>query len=239
MKKQCKYCNKTKKLCNAHIVPRNFYLNYKTIKYRSINDKGKYKIWQCGEVDKNILCSDCDNLLGKYDNEVQKLLLQDIEKYLIFRDQNFALYEIESSHYNYEYIRLFFISLIWRASISNLDEFKYISIGKYENIASDILQGKIKDNNDLFKTIILKEPKNKIFNKLYYCIDFNFKDIIAYKFFCGEFMFIIIPDIKNSTYQFNSKEWLELFVNDKKFKILEHEEIYNTKISILHQYQIS
>ena len=69
LKNTCKFCGQEKKLIKAHIIPKNFYLDYKKEQYMSVDSlSGKFKIQQNGAYDKNILCSDCDGkILGKFD----------------------------------------------------------------------------------------------------------------------------------------------------------------------------
>ena len=45
----CKFCGGEKELIKAHIIPRNFYINYKQDKYRSVDlNTGKWEQRQCG-----------------------------------------------------------------------------------------------------------------------------------------------------------------------------------------------
>ena len=58
----CKFCGQEKKLIKAHIIPRKFYLDYKSEKYVGVNSQtGEFVLQQCGSYDKNILCEDCDS----------------------------------------------------------------------------------------------------------------------------------------------------------------------------------
>ena len=45
----CKFCGQEKKLIKAHIIPRNFYLDYKNEQYMEVNAlSGKFTIKQSG-----------------------------------------------------------------------------------------------------------------------------------------------------------------------------------------------
>ncbi len=81
--KKCKFCGQEKKLIDAHIIPKNFYLMRKKDRYLCINSKTcKYIIQQKGGYDSNILCGDCDNhILGEFDKEGYRILLGDFSKY--------------------------------------------------------------------------------------------------------------------------------------------------------------
>lgn len=53
--------------------------------------------------------------------------------------------------------RKFFISVLWRASISKAEDFSNINLGPYEDIALKILESDIEKDN-LFKILIFKFP---------------------------------------------------------------------------------
>ena len=164
----CKFCGQEKKLINAHIVPECFYLGLKN-KYKYVNfdanlKSRQYKIYKKGGMDKNILCAECDGkILGKLDNEGKKVLLENFSKYKCEYHYSQKIYKIDNSNYDYNKLRKFFISILWRASISELPELKPINLGKYEKIAFDILKDK-KEHKELFKILIFKNCYNESLN---------------------------------------------------------------------------
>ncbi len=84
----CKFCGQKKKLIGAHIIPKHFYLNYKNEDYQLLDPFNcKCNAQQSGAKDKTILCSDCDNkIIGKFDDEGYKVLLQKIPQNLVYQD---------------------------------------------------------------------------------------------------------------------------------------------------------
>lgn len=66
------------------------------------------------------------------------------------------LYLLTDGQFDYHLLRMFFVSLVWRASVSNLPETKDISLGKYQDIALKILKGEIPDNPYLFHPLIIR-----------------------------------------------------------------------------------
>ena len=71
----CKFCGQEKKLIDAHIVPKSFYLGLKEKdKYLSINSRtAKYTIQQKGGYDKNILCETCDSKVGCGKSQIYRI----------------------------------------------------------------------------------------------------------------------------------------------------------------------
>ena len=154
----CKFCGQKKKLIKAHIIPKNFYLSRKKDRYLCINSKtGEYTFQQNGGYDSNILCSNCDNhILGDFDKEGYQILLGNFNKYKYIQlHPQCKIYQLDSNDFDYTKLRNFFISILWRASVSKLEEWSNINLGGYEKKAYEILKGK-KEHSELFKILIYK-----------------------------------------------------------------------------------
>lgn len=163
----CKFCRQEKKLIKAHIIPRNFYLARKNDKYICINSKtGEYTYQQQGGYDSNILCGDCDNnILGEFDKESYRVLFGDFNKYQYVQiHPKYKIYQLDNSNFDYTKLRKFFISILWRASISQLEEWSNINLGGYERKALNILKGK-REYPELFKILIYKNSLTEDINQ--------------------------------------------------------------------------
>ena len=169
---RCKFCGEAKKLIKAHVLPKKFFsLDVEDDLIAIGTDKHYEPRCSTGVYDTNILCKECDGNIGNYDQEAQKLFLSDLS---VYEHKGKDIYEIPSNVFNHSRLRLFFISMIWRASISSMPMFKNISLGpKYEKIALDILKNPTLDNENLFSVFIfkLKEiqdiPISKVFIEPY------------------------------------------------------------------------
>ena len=155
----CKYCNQYKKLCKAHIIPKAFY-NIEETPYIGLSKNGivDCKYSQNGLKDDNILCSECDAILGNYDKYGAEILKNKACKNLIAENKNNErLYKLTKDAFDYTKLRKFFISVVWRASISKLCN---VSLGKYEDTALKIIKNEIKDDSNLFYPLIIHRPKD-------------------------------------------------------------------------------
>ncbi len=222
----CKFCGQEKKLIKAHIIPRNFYLNYKNEKYLGVDSiSGKFTIQQSGAYDKNILCEDCDGkILGEFDKEGYRILFSEVYKHILYSDKNTKIYYLTSENYNYEYLRKFFISILWRASISNVRELDDVHLGKYENIALKILKGEEK-YKDLFKTYIFKYPNNEDFNRFVFIAKSKIGNHNAYVINMAGYSINIIINGNNHPYD-NIYQMRDMLIDDKYFCIVESNELY-------------
>jgi hypothetical protein len=82
------------------------------------NKAGEYpKRAPIGVYDTQILCKDCESIFGDWDNYAQDLLREEPKNSSpILNGSQVLGYEINS--YNYDSLKLFFISISWRASVS-------------------------------------------------------------------------------------------------------------------------
>lgn len=137
----CKFCGEDLKLIKSHIVPEAFFRRMKGDRESlKLIAQGQHpKKSQTGVYDETILCAKCDNYFGEFDNYAQKLLNENL-KGLDPLIMNGKIIGYETNEFRYDLLKLFFISLIWRASISNHPFFKRINLGPFEPIAKYMLQ---------------------------------------------------------------------------------------------------
>lgn len=148
---KCKLCGGNKKLLKkSHIIPEFMYKDLFDSKHRihevlfkpekQLNSQTR----QSGGYDKNILCGNCDNkILGSLERYASLVLYGGIELTIeITSDKNKSTY-ISVKGIDYQKFKLFLLSVLWRASISNLPIFQNVALGDHEPIIRD----KILKNN--------------------------------------------------------------------------------------------
>lgn len=174
----CKLCLEEKELINSHIIP-EFLYNYKTLydhknritEYNEDREK-QAKFIQKGFRDSNILCADCDG----------KIIGDKYEKYSKenFYDKLYCLINKNEKEYkmiiDYSKIKIFFLSMIWRMSISKLEQFSEVDLGYLHNkkirdmIFSDnpgnkndyptiVISGRHEDDDNLSPSSFLVYPR--------------------------------------------------------------------------------
>ena len=166
----CKYCGKETELIDAHIISKGFYKNYKEFTYKALySDDGTWKQKQNGISDNNILCTNCDNkILGKFEKEGYRVLREEVPKHAKHKSNpKGILYTLTGNDYDYNLLRKFFITILWRASISNEKDFEDINLGPYEDKALEILKG-TKEYNNLFRVMIYKIPEDSKLTQVVY-----------------------------------------------------------------------
>ncbi len=138
----CKLCGEDRKLIKAHIIPEGFFrplrLGSTSLEIHS-NTNGVFpKKSPIGVYDKNILCEKCDKYIGLWDDYAHRLLIQNFsDKFAVYEGNSKVAYKINI--YDYKKLKLFFISVLWRASISSQPFYKKIEIGIHEQILKKMI----------------------------------------------------------------------------------------------------
>jgi hypothetical protein len=155
----CCYCRQDKKLIRAHIIPEGFFrrlregqrpLNILT------NTPGEYpKKSPIGVYDRNILCDKCEKIFGGWDGYAQKLLADEPLHGKPIQDGT-SWIGWEVSEYDYTRLKLFFISLLWRASVSKHAFYQKINLGSFEEKAKELIAQKNPGTSEEFGVLLAK-----------------------------------------------------------------------------------
>lgn len=141
----CKLCGENKNLINAHLIPKWVYKHIAKVdnKYDLILvEKGKQKRAPIGTYDQNILCKECDNFIGEYDDYAKKVILdKEPEK---VKEGLYLIKDVDIERF-----AIFLLSVAWRESISIKDESSRVKIGPYEDKIRNILIDRKLENNKL------------------------------------------------------------------------------------------
>lgn len=137
----CKLCLKNKKLQLSHIIPKFIIklVRDKELNYRFLEIKNN-QINKIQDGPKEyLLCHECEQKIGIYENYFKETIHLNRQHTSKVHDDQYLIIE----NINYQKIKLFFLSLLWRMSVSSLEEFQNIEIGKHE----EILRKRIIDEN--------------------------------------------------------------------------------------------
>lgn len=165
----CKLCNQNKKLIKAHIIPGSFFKLLRTSKLSPemhTNTSGIHpKRSPTGIYDKGILCEQCEMKFDTWDNHAQKVLLKDFSEDLaIYENKIKAGYKI--SNLDYKLLKLFFISLLWRASVSTHEFYHRVSAGPFEEKLKQMILEDNPGSSDMFSVTLSKFSDPRIVEML-------------------------------------------------------------------------
>ncbi len=154
----CQFCNQPKKLIDAHIIPWSFYKFLKPVDEKHepplLISKDFEERRSKGSYDKNILCAECDNLLGRLDN--YGAIALKFENLEIIKTNLAKINNVEYGKFG-----LFILSIIWRSSVSTRKELNSVTLGKYEDEAKDLLRIAINEKSYISPDYLVVLNKDK------------------------------------------------------------------------------
>lgn len=196
----CKLCLKEKKCIEAHIIPESFFRiikqDGKPILILSPNDfQSKTHI---GIYDKTILCDDCEKLFSPWDNYGYSLLVANFSKDKPFLDGDSVLaYTIENI--DYHKLKLFFISILWRASASSHKYFSSINTGPFEDKLKELILSNDAGDENNFSVIITKFNDDPVATAILNPHREKLEGINYYSIYLGGFKVFIKVDNRDSS----------------------------------------
>ena len=128
----CKLCGMQGPLVESHIIAKSL---YEREGYKSpsliISDKAFPRRSRTGVYDK-IVCDSCEQLFGPWDQYGKELLLKTTHKTHESMAGNFKIAYRIIENVDYAKLKLFFMSLLWRAHASDDPFFKRVKLGPHE-----------------------------------------------------------------------------------------------------------
>lgn len=124
----CALCQNSADLRNSHIIPELVYKPMYDDKHRfmQISPKQSQITHHQKGFRQHLLCQACETYLSKSENYVKHFL------YIKTNPARFDGPWIYLHGLNYHYIRIFFLSVLWRMSVCTLKVFQSVSLGPHE-----------------------------------------------------------------------------------------------------------
>lgn len=156
----CKLCLEEKDLCEqSHIIPNHCYSPLKDsgsflyIDGKTIKNPEKYKKFT-GEFERYLFCKECELKMSKWETYSNKIIYSNktegIKGEKAIDEIGNKYLKISGEGYSYNKIKLYFLSILWRSSISSRPFFDRIKIN---SISEEELRKMIYEENpgDFFK----------------------------------------------------------------------------------------
>ncbi len=134
----CKFCGQDRPLVKSHIIPRCFY-EIKTFRPKVpsiLSDSRDLKPRRrpIGIYDTRLFCQICEKKFMSYDDYACKLLLEKRHLRKTLRDVDGQVVADYYESYDYDKLKLFFISVLFRAGLSDDFFFQHVKLGPYVKI---------------------------------------------------------------------------------------------------------
>lgn len=137
---RCKFCSGEHELVEAHIIPEGFWRPFRHAGQmpRLLSSDEHPRRIPIGVYDSTILCTRCEPRFGPWDQYAQELLHDELPQARQRRvGQLVVAYEVDD--WRYDLLKLFFVSVLWRAAVSRQPFFKRITLGPFEDRALRML----------------------------------------------------------------------------------------------------
>lgn len=188
----CQLCGKTAKLIRAHIIPKSLYKDLQDtnggVSKLITNTVGIHsKRIPMGIYDPKIVCEDCEKLFSPWDDYAKWFFDKNVPKCVSTKDKVVAY---DYGLPDYQKLKLFFISLLWRAHASQQPFFRRINLGPH---AADVVT-KIKNADpgtpDEYSIVLARfdHPLSEAIQDPFRSRIFN---INCYRFYLPSYFFII------------------------------------------------
>ncbi|MHB1644417.1 MAG: hypothetical protein ACYCS8_17500 [Acidithiobacillus sp.] len=172
---KCRLCDLVRPLCESHIIPKAFFrdamagepacgLNMITPERIEV---GK----MAGEYER-LLCRGCEEIVGRYDDYGIRFFRRQVGERLIAFNGDVVPDDIDLiGKVDLRLLRLFIISVLWRASISSRPFFDKVDLGPFELVAKQIIRDEITLSDNLFPFFMNRyaetdQAKRMLFNPL-------------------------------------------------------------------------
>jgi hypothetical protein len=136
----CKLCGQVRELRDSHIIPEFCYAAMYPPKpalhrfhYMHDVDAGKVK-WEQQGFKEYLLCEQCEQKLGVWENYATRLFRTELPQPASGQTKPILFYGLDYAH-----LKLFFLSVLWRASVSTHTFYEHVRLGPHEDKIRDML----------------------------------------------------------------------------------------------------
>ena len=194
----CRGCGEPKPLVKSHIVPESFCkLLSKPGKAAKLVSSGEYtKLSPIGAYDPNILCSSCEEIFWVPDDYAFAFLHSGKTNFEpIHYEQTLVALRVQD--YDYKKLKLFVLTVLWRASVSKMKFFSEVELREEEEKRlRDIALYGIEPADDEFPICCGKVLFEERGGVLHCPFEDNHDGVRLFRISTGEFYFWVKVDAK-------------------------------------------
>jgi len=184
---------------DAHIIPKSFYLIDKTDKRPhkiiSTDDDVYPEKSRTGIYDQTIVTAAGERYFLKWDDYAFKLLIENADQFQQITnpsDNKVLAYQI--AEFDYHKLKMFFISLLWRAGVSSRKEFNNVNLGPHEDILKELMLNDDSGNIDDYAVLLGVFHDEKRWATIMSPFPERYNGIRCYRFYLGNIIAYIKVD---------------------------------------------
>ena len=149
---QCALCLEDRTIVRSHVIPVFLYeaVYDQKHRFRIIDTGAEYKErWAQKGLREPLLCEICEGQLSSYERYMS-LVFSGAVNTTVERERQFQ----KISGIDYYQFKLFALSVLWRASATDLTFFSKVNLGKYQDIARKLLVARDPGRDNQFPILI-------------------------------------------------------------------------------------
>jgi hypothetical protein len=155
----CRFCEKDKSLIKAHVIAQCLHeplLDSSGPMMLISKDLNSYpKKSPIGQYDTTILCADCDGIFFPWEQYTAGLLTTS-NAYDKYKERNSWDDFYVVGRFDYSRLKLCFLSILWRMSVSTLPSFKNVQLGPFEAPIRQMLKDENPGSADEFPIFLVR-----------------------------------------------------------------------------------
>jgi hypothetical protein len=156
----CKFCLQPKRLIQAHIIPKGLYPRNPNGDRRHIGLDGTGEKppgnVPNGIYDANLVCEGCEGRFTEWDDYASDFFARELVNFDSLHSEQGTPYRVYPS-VDYAKLKLFFISMMWRAHASNLKDCNQVDLGtKYAAMAKRMIENRDPGTPDQFSVVLVR-----------------------------------------------------------------------------------
>ncbi|AHF94146.1 hypothetical protein OPIT5_06415 [Opitutaceae bacterium TAV5] len=149
----CHLCLNEAHLCRSHIIPEFLYSSlydkdHRFIELSEIAEGGKLTKPQKGHREK-LLCERCESRINQFEKHARRLFVDPLPP-CMEGSQRFRAHP----RLDYTLSKLFFLSILWRASVSSLDMFRHVRLGRHEDIIRRMILSRDPRDTETYSVVL-------------------------------------------------------------------------------------
>lgn len=197
----CKLTGKEGPQAKAHIIPESFFLIDKSEKQPLklvTNTKGVYpkRIWK-GVYDDTIVTQEGEKIFLEWDDYAFKFLVEHFNSAKPLEHEG-SIVAYRYDEFDYNKLKLFFLSVLWRAGASSHPFFKRVDLGPHMEVLKKAILESDPGDPDFYATILASFDDDQSWAKMMDPFPERYDDIQFYRFYLGNFIAYIKVDKQNA-----------------------------------------
>jgi len=219
---KCKFCGRERRLVKSHVIPRSFFeikafhqkAPKKALSIVSDSEKLKPMRRPVGIYDIQLFCKNCENKFNRCDDYAFKLLNENRDLRKVLRNENGRVFGQYYDTYNYDLLKLFFMSVLLRASLSGDFFFQHVNLGPYTEILKEAIDSCGTEQPENFAVFLTYYAQIKSGPVIFPPAPQRIENVKFYNFHLGRVIFFIKVDKRSIPF------WLTPFILKPKGKLI-------------------